>query len=292
VLPAVHTECASMALVEYSDDEGSDSSTASKVVLQLGAHAKQSEACVSGVKRKRAEGAPAIGTWPTIVFLPVDSSASLTSAATQYAEVVERLYGVETQPLGTDDAFGFHVSLSRNLQLRMPEIDPFIKRVQDACAGVKPFTMSLEGCQLFPNDDGSKTFLGLLLGVGQRDVVTLIRRIDSVLKELGKQTYYEVRRCILVKQNCTPPPKRSYLQPPDPHVSTAFFTPAVPTAVGASGEAGCTTESRTSASNPLLPTSFSAADLASGGDVPHVCVEVTCIMVKVGIRTYKIDLHT
>lgn len=120
-----------------------------------------------------------------------------------------------------------HLSLSRCFVVAGHQVARLVQCVHDSFARSRAFDVSLGGATFFGNDDGTRSFLSLTVGVGGADVESLIQSADAVMVEFGKPTYYEVREP--TPPTLTPPTHnvlmlRPAQQPPIPHVSM-LWTP-------------------------------------------------------------------
>jgi len=199
-------------------------------------------------------------------------------------------------------AVPLHLSLSRHTELRYREIDPFIADLRARVAAVPPFSLSLDGCQLFPagGGDRSRRFMSLLVSSGLPATLALIRCVDAALRELHRAPFYD---------------------PPDPHVSIGMFR--IPGAGGAGvcdedddagscgsgdeedGRKGSPTAKRLRAddddgggasggASASPPDSWSAADimgrLVDALAPTAVTFAVACVTVRCGNREFSLPL--
>ena len=84
-----------------------------------------------------------------------------------------------------------HVSLSRPFVLRFHHIDTFIARMRNALKGQRSFDASLQGHRIFVNDEGTRTFGGLLVSKGKEIFQSMIRQVDKTLEEFRQPPYYK-----------------------------------------------------------------------------------------------------
>ncbi|GFR39692.1 hypothetical protein Agub_g168 [Astrephomene gubernaculifera] len=87
---------------------------------------------------------------------------------------------------------GYHISLSRTVPIRHPQITPLTSQLseslRDACGS---FSVTLEGCRSFANDEGTRSFVSLMVTHGSAQVCDLIRRVDTAFKQHGLPPFYE-----------------------------------------------------------------------------------------------------
>jgi len=205
------------ALVEY-DSDGEDDGHCDD------GKGEATPASLVGLKRPRPGEA---GVWPTLVYIPLSSSAA--SASTAWTAAIRAALRVGTPhvdwfsvPAEADDGgrgatdgearavstqdIGLHVSLTRTLPLREAEIEPFVARLRTAMASAPPVvTVTAAGATVLEGDDGRRSFAAIPVvdtggrgasGGGSRavgDVWELIRRCDTVATALGHAPFYQVR---------------------------------------------------------------------------------------------------
>jgi hypothetical protein len=67
-------------------------------------------------------------------------------------------------PVGAHDHY--HISLSRVTAIRQPQAAPLLRALTAQLRGVRPERLSLSRLAVFVNDEGTRTFLSLLVGRG------------------------------------------------------------------------------------------------------------------------------
>ena len=59
------------------------------------------------------------------------------------------------------DGGSLHISLSRPFVLKLAQIEPFMEAARAAVSGCGSFSAALQGCRLFRNDEGTRSFVSL-----------------------------------------------------------------------------------------------------------------------------------
>lgn len=211
-----------MDLLEYdsSDDDGSGKPAPAAARQPLKPPAPQlfdDETDATGKKRRWPHTE---GLWPSYVYLEVDAPPATARAVARAYTVAAARASAATSPRaaaatavpaavasdrsssssgggGSPFALGDpppHVSLSKTLLLRASEVDGLHDRLADALRGERGFPAALEGAQVFVNEDGSRSFVGLLPSTGHDGMRRLLAAVDAVVTAARLPPFYDVSR--------------------------------------------------------------------------------------------------
>jgi len=94
----------------------------------------------------------------------------------------------------------WHMSLSRTMYLKEFQVPSLVDRVREAVqrfragrAPGRPSRLELwpAGCRVFVNEERTCSFLAVLLGSEQNELLDLLGHVDAAVSALGHQPYYE-----------------------------------------------------------------------------------------------------
>jgi len=142
------------------------------------------------------------GNFATHVFLEV----KLPADARQLRSVLQEVLGKARDDLpflqtGTDplppECQGiadlpavYHVSLSRVVPVRHPDINPLVAALKDCLSKTTKFEINLAGLEAFTNDTKERSFLALSVDKGRTEVCKAISRVNKAFVQHGLQQFY------------------------------------------------------------------------------------------------------
>jgi 2'-5' RNA ligase len=83
-----------------------------------------------------------------------------------------------------------HISLSRTVALRQHQIDPFIQLLRSSFEEEHSFEASLDGYEVFTNDEHSRSFMSLSVALGKSQICNLIKKVDHALAQFRLPAFY------------------------------------------------------------------------------------------------------
>ena len=83
-----------------------------------------------------------------------------------------------------------HLSISRVVSLRHHWIDPFIQSLKSQIEHNKAFYISLDKLQVYSNDDRTRTFVGMEVSVGVKELQKLTYSVDKCLRDYNLPSFY------------------------------------------------------------------------------------------------------
>lgn len=83
-----------------------------------------------------------------------------------------------------------HLSLSRVVSLRHHWLDPLMESLKQSLGMERRFHLGLDKLQVFVNDEGTRTFVGLTASAGWPQLARISRRVDSCLAEYSLPHFY------------------------------------------------------------------------------------------------------
>ncbi|XP_076373936.1 U6 snRNA phosphodiesterase 1 [Tachypleus tridentatus] len=125
------------------------------------------------------------GMWATYVYVPYIPSP-------EFLNLSNLLVGVALQQdvrftLSED----FHLSLSHTQQLRHHWIEPFIDSLKTALCEIPNFTVSFDSVEVYENQQGTRTFIGLKVHHGINCLKQLTERVNDCLDEFKLPQFYK-----------------------------------------------------------------------------------------------------
>ncbi|KXZ55275.1 hypothetical protein GPECTOR_3g412 [Gonium pectorale] len=183
-----------------------------QLVAAAGAPAATVAAARNGPSTRVRTFPHVVGNFPTVVMLQV--AAGLTEPLDALYRKVRRLLP-DLEPMAQDDGpaaaagglpgvpgreregapphRGYHISLSRTVPIRHPQIAPLTALLTEHLAVVDcGFTVALAGLRSFANDDGTRSFVSAMVTTGNDQVCALVRRVDAAFAAHGLPAFYEV----------------------------------------------------------------------------------------------------
>ncbi|BDA44476.1 U6 snRNA phosphodiesterase [Coccomyxa sp. Obi] len=88
----------------------------------------------------------------------------------------------------------YHLSLSRVVPVRYPNIQPLLASLKEHLAKTERFTISFGQLEVFENDERTRSFMSLLVDQGCKQVCRAVRRTDKAFLEHGLQTFHKEPR--------------------------------------------------------------------------------------------------
>ena len=127
----------------------------------------------------------------TATKVPIVSSVEYPTAQSGLEESLEQRIAAAASGSSVKRRGLLHLSLSRTVTLQHKQIEPFARDVIQALAQVPSFHAVLQGCELFSNDEKTRSFVSLPVTNGRDKVCNIIRVLDGVLTSYGKPAYYD-----------------------------------------------------------------------------------------------------
>ncbi|CBJ30805.1 similar to Chromosome 16 open reading frame 57 [Ectocarpus siliculosus] len=86
-----------------------------------------------------------------------------------------------------------HLSLSKTTALRAHQINPFVRGLKEAVKSSRSFTASfVSGYDVLVNEDKTRSFVCLRVRGGRQMVLSLIAKVDPLMRRFKQSEYYEV----------------------------------------------------------------------------------------------------
>ncbi|GLC59597.1 hypothetical protein PLESTB_001504400 [Pleodorina starrii] len=88
---------------------------------------------------------------------------------------------------------GYHISLSRTVPVRHPQIAPLTEQLAERLGAMGScFQVSLAGLRSFVNDEGSRSFVSVMATRGSEQICALIRQVDAAFGQHGLPAFHQV----------------------------------------------------------------------------------------------------
>ena len=232
---------------------GVDSAAAAAAAAAAGEGAEQGGGSVSSAAKTEAK-------------CSAESAAGPAATADNVVMSRERFHAI-----AGDD---IHLSLSRAFALRQHQVGPFTRALREALAAQGCFWSTVAGHTVFTNDDGSRSFVALLVEDLGAEIGALFSAVDGVMRSYSKQTYYD---------------------DPTPHISVAWTLGSPPprqSSVGKhnserSGKSRAVVDVGGAAKGLAAATKFTPA-ISREACIPFHVHKVAC---KIGDMTFEFPLR-
>ncbi|KAI8821046.1 uncharacterized protein EV422DRAFT_567371 [Fimicolochytrium jonesii] len=142
------------------------------------------------------------GNWATFVYFAINPTPTLVETITSILHTATtHIPTLQAIPLLDNNDGGaphYHVSLSRTFFLKVFQIERFVEVLRGRVRGGRRFTIGVSRISTYTNDDRTRSFLGLDVGVGfrelggfHRQLQVMTRQVDDAVRQFSKQTYHE-----------------------------------------------------------------------------------------------------
>lgn len=143
---------------------------------------------------KKRRWAHTEGLRPSVVYVQVQLDKTASFVCEAYVRAVSEACGLSHGDfhLASIEDLPPHLSLSRTVLLREADIDGFRESLRKRVCDEKVFSASLEGAQVFVNEDESRSFVGLLVTEGAEHLRRVLRHVDDVAVLYKQARFYDV----------------------------------------------------------------------------------------------------
>ncbi|GLI60564.1 hypothetical protein VaNZ11_002722, partial [Volvox africanus] len=87
---------------------------------------------------------------------------------------------------------GYHISLSRTVAIRHPQIAPLTALLVERLKVIGScFQVALAGLRSFTNDEGSRSFVSVMVTHGSSQICSMISQVDTVFQQHGLPAFHE-----------------------------------------------------------------------------------------------------
>jgi len=136
-----------------------------------------------------------IGNYPTHIYIPVPDSHLIRECVQELFEKMKKQNEeiFKENELQCFENKDYHISLSKPIVLREPQIKSFVSSLTQKVEGKNFRTISVAFGHLewFTNDEHTRSFLTLSVSIGKSLICEMISSVDKVLKEFGLPIYYK-----------------------------------------------------------------------------------------------------
>ena len=156
------------------------------------------------------------GNYAGFIYVPMRGIVGLEAAAVSATRLAQAALtrnwkcrqSLDNQPLlRRIPVHELHLSVSRTFALRRRQIEPLVEQLRRNIQGLPCFDASLQGIDLYSNDEKTRSFVGLSLAGGRTRMQSTTRAVDQALSTLSLEPFYKEMRF---------------------HVSVAWFAGPVP----------------------------------------------------------------
>ncbi|XP_063235451.1 U6 snRNA phosphodiesterase 1 isoform X2 [Bacillus rossius redtenbacheri] len=126
------------------------------------------------------------GNWSTLVYIHYEPSIVLES----FVDVVKVICSTDVG-LALKAPDELHISLTRTVVLRHHWIDSFVASVRQIFEAVARFQLTFGSVDVYTNEEKTRTFVGLVVELGQRALQSCVGELDKCLAEFRLQPFYD-----------------------------------------------------------------------------------------------------
>ncbi|KAH9824819.1 U6 snRNA phosphodiesterase Usb1 [Melampsora americana] len=130
------------------------------------------------------------GDWPTHIYLSIDLPKEIKSILSNIIDDTSKESSLKWHSLMTTQNDQLHLSLSRPLALKAPQLKTFRIALTHAVHQINPISFHFARFCHLTNDDQSRSFLALEVGNGHSSLKNLVEKINEILNEFGLEEYY------------------------------------------------------------------------------------------------------
>lgn len=133
------------------------------------------------------------GNWPTFVFLKILHQDEFILSVKHFCKTVASLLPIsrlwpEFHLVCKDE---LHLSLSRTVPIQHHWIEPLMSKLQSMITKKSSVTMTLSNLAYYCNEEHTRSFIGLEVQHGEREVSSLVDCVDECFKQFGLPIFYE-----------------------------------------------------------------------------------------------------
>ncbi|XP_026481628.1 U6 snRNA phosphodiesterase [Ctenocephalides felis] len=121
------------------------------------------------------------GNWATFVYIQYEDDGLVEMMCSDLKKIFPKLMNV-------DD---YHISVTKTFVLRHHLIEPFVKTVKDNIKSIEKFDITFGDLQIYTNEDKTRTFVGLKVSSGVKDLLRVVEEMDKSLEDYKLPVYYE-----------------------------------------------------------------------------------------------------
>ena len=159
----------------------------------------ESQATVTTQKSKEKILLPPIrnveGSFPTFVYLAPTFDLNTINF---FQDLNKTLSEVKQPIINSIPLEEYHISLSKTVNLNFHQIDPFLKELEKSFSKNKGFLVSFstENFSILKSEIASRWFLVAEFAGGKGQVLDIIKKADTCMKQFGLETFFEVNKSL------------------------------------------------------------------------------------------------
>ncbi|XP_064467357.1 U6 snRNA phosphodiesterase 1-like [Ornithodoros turicata] len=123
------------------------------------------------------------GVWASYIYVPASSSQNLHGLIDRLCDGLDYL-----KPNNVESC---HVSLSKTVKLQYHWIQPIAHRLREKLTPFSQFPLYLGSLEVYTNEEGTRTFLGLKALAGEKTLKDMVTEVDACLEEYELPTFYD-----------------------------------------------------------------------------------------------------
>ncbi|XP_071538623.1 U6 snRNA phosphodiesterase 1 [Panulirus ornatus] len=128
------------------------------------------------------------GNWASLLYVPLHLGVYGASFASFMASLVATC---QEQNVVLTPSSDLHISLTRTLILHLHWIYPLTEDLRARVSQISKFSLWLHGLNIYVNDEGTRTFLGLRVCQGRSELEDIISEVDKCLAEYRLPPFYK-----------------------------------------------------------------------------------------------------
>ncbi|XP_062513320.1 U6 snRNA phosphodiesterase 1-like isoform X2 [Corticium candelabrum] len=140
------------------------------------------------------------GNWATYVFAPFHTNSSFGALVTHLTDELTECLKCSDANMQRDTlapsmnlmhAKELHISVSRTVTIRHHWIRPLIDCLQKELQSKSSFVYAFEGPRFYCNDEKTRSFLGLRVSAGRRELTGIVECVNSAFDQFALEHFYE-----------------------------------------------------------------------------------------------------
>ncbi|XP_066903409.1 U6 snRNA phosphodiesterase 1 isoform X2 [Halyomorpha halys] len=124
------------------------------------------------------------GNWTSLIYIPYKETISVD-------HLFDQLYDICSPGIRLIKVKEPHVSLTKTFVLLYHWIKEFHLSIKEKLKVLDSYEICFDGIEVYCNEDQSRTFLGLTVGMGKTEIASSVQLFDECLKEYRLEPFYE-----------------------------------------------------------------------------------------------------
>lgn len=128
------------------------------------------------------------GNWSSYVYLQLEEFELLQQSAKLIHQYLTN--AIDMPQFNIIEADNLHISVSRTLPIPYHWIEPITQSLKKISEQIQQLYVTFDSLQVYPNDDNSRSFIGLRVCLGEQSLRGVVKQVDKILEEYALQKFY------------------------------------------------------------------------------------------------------